>query len=363
MERERETAPASPLPDPILVTGGSGFLGINLIRHLLAHGAREVRSLDLVPFDYPERGDARVRTVVGDVRDREAVRALMAGCRAVVHCAAALPLCDEAEIRSTDVDGARIVAEEAKAAGVRRFVYISSTAVYGIPDHHPIAETDRLEGVGPYGESKIAAEGIVRGLDAPDFAVSVLRPKTFVGPERLGVFALLYDWAHTGHDFPMIGNGRNRYQLLDVEDLCDAIGLCLTHPALDRVRDTYNVGARHFATMREDWQAVLDAAGHRRRVRGTPAWLVIPALRALEALRLSPLYRWVYETAPQDSYVSVEKLRAALGWEPRFSNRDALLRNYAWYVANIDRFRGRSGTTHRVPWKQGILTLIKHLFF
>ena len=350
------------LPAPVLVTGGSGFLGINLIRWLLAHGAGEVRSLDLVAFDYPEKDDPRVRTVVGDVRDREAVRALMAGCRAVVHCAAALPLCSEEEIRSTDVDGARIVAEEAKAAGVARFVYISSTAVYGIPDHHPVREGDRLIGVGPYGESKIVAEGIARGLDAPGFAVSILRPKSFVGPERLGVFALLYDWAYTGHGFPMIGSGRNRYQLLDVEDLCDAIGLCLTHPDASAVRDTYNVGADRFATMREDWQAVLDAAGHGKRVRGTPAWLVIPALRVLEALHLSPLYRWVYETAPCDSFVDVSKIRDRLGWAPRFSNRDALLRNYAWYVANLPRFQGQSGKTHRVPWKQGILSLIKRCF-
>ena len=349
-------------PAPVLVTGGSGFLGINLIRWLLAHGVGEVRSLDLAGFDYPEREDPRVRAVVGDVRDRAAVRALTAGCGAVVHCAAALPLCDEAEIRSTDVGGARVVLEEARAAGVRRFVYISSTAVYGIPDHHPVVEGDRLCGVGPYGESKIEAEGIARGLDAPGFAVSILRPKSFVGPERLGVFALLYDWAYTGHGFPLIGSGRNRYQLLDVEDLCDAIGLCLSHPDVAAVRDTYNVGADRFATMREDWQAVLDAAGHGKRVRGTPAWLVIPTLRVLEALRLSPLYRWVYETAPRDSFVDVGKIRARLGWAPRFSNQEALLRNYAWYVANLPRFRGRSGKTHRVPWKQGILSLIKRCF-
>ncbi len=362
MERLRGIAEGGELPGVVLVTGGSGFLGINLIRWLLARGVREVRSLDLVAFDYPEKDDPRVKTVVGDVRDRGAVRAIVSGCGAVVHTAAALPLCSEEEIRSTDVEGARVVAEEAREAGVRRFVYISSTAVYGIPDHHPIVEADRLIGVGPYGESKIQAEGIVRALDSESFAVCTLRPKSFVGPERLGVFALLYDWAYTGHGFPMIGNGKNRYQLLDVEDLCDAIGLALTHPDLSAVRETYNVGARVFDTMREDWQAVLDAAGHGKRIRGTPAWLVIPALRLLEMLHLSPLYRWVYETAPQDSFVSVEKVCTRLGWSPRFSNRDALLRNYAWYVAHVDRFRGQHGKTHRVPWSQGILAWIKRLF-
>ena len=350
------------LPEPILVTGGSGFLGINLIRWLLAHGARDVRSIDLLPFDYPEATDPRVRTVIGDVRDPEAVATILKGCQSVVHCAAALPLCSEAEILSTDIDGARIVAEASVAAGIQRFVYISSTAVYGIPDHHPLVETDRLEGVGPYGRSKIVAEGIVRNLDSDTFPVCILRPKSFVGPERLGVFALLYDWAYTGHGFPMIGNGKNRYQLLDVEDLCEAIGLALTHPDLTVVRDTYNVGAAVFTTMREEWQAVLDAAGHGKKIRTTPAKLVIAGLKVLEKLHLSPLYAWVYETAAQDSFVSVEKIQTRLGWQPRYSDIDALLRNYAWYIANLDQFRGKSGKTHRVPWKQGILTLIKRCF-
>jgi uncharacterized protein YbjT (DUF2867 family) len=62
------------LPEPILVTGGSGFLGINLIRWLLAHGAPDVRSIDLLPFDYPEATDSRVHTVIGDVRDPVAVK-------------------------------------------------------------------------------------------------------------------------------------------------------------------------------------------------------------------------------------------------------------------------------------------------
>jgi len=90
--------------------------------------------------------------------------------------------------------------------------------------------------------------------------VPVIRPKSFVGPERLGVFALFYDWVADGHGFPMIGSGNNRYQLLDVEDLCDAIYLCATQEA-EKVNDTFNIGAKEFKTMKEDYQAVLDHAG------------------------------------------------------------------------------------------------------
>ncbi len=345
----------------ILITGGSGFLGINLIRALLERGAGEIRSIDLVPFDYPEKSDPRVKTVVGDIRDRAAVRAVMQGVTEVVHTAAALPLYSKEDIFSTDIEGSRIVIEEALAAGVPRFVHISSTAVYGIPDHHPLYEDDRLIGVGPYGESKIKAEEVCAAAREKGMTVSVLRPKSFVGPERLGVFALLYDWAHTGHSFPLIGNGSNRYQLLDVADLCDAIDAALTLPP-EKVNTTFNIGARAFATMKEDYQAVLNAAGFGKRIIGFPAWPAIWALRFLELLHLSPLYKWVYETACEDSFVSIEKAERLLGFNPKYSNQDALLRNYAWYVKNLPGFANASGVTHRVPWKQGILSLLKIFF-
>lgn len=343
----------------VLVTGGAGFLGINLIRHLLK-GDYEPASLDIAEFDYPERD--RIEVIKGDIRNRSLVERVMEGVDFVVHTAAALPLYSPRDIYTTDVVGTRTLLEAAHRHGVERFVHISSTAVYGIPDHHPIHEDDRLEGVGPYGQAKIQAEMICLEYRAKGLVVPIIRPKSFVGPERLGVFDLLYDWAYTGHNFPMIGSGNNRYQLLDVEDLCDAIELCLRLPE-ERVNDTFNIGAKEFTTMKEDFQAVLDAAGHGKRVIGFPVEApAIWALRALDALGLSPLYKWVYETAGKDSFVSIEKAERQLGFSPKYSNKDALLRNYAWYVENRPRFENSSGVSHRVPWSQGAIALLKKVF-
>lgn len=343
----------------VLITGGAGFLGINLVRYLLARDY-EVTSLDLVPFDYPDCR-ARITEVRGDIRNASDVAKAIAGCTHVVHSAAALPLYSAEDIFSTDVTGTRVVLEAAQKANIERFVHISSTAVYGIPDHHPLRETDKLDGVGPYGKAKIDAERVCEEFRAQGMCVPILRPKSFVGPERLGVFALFYDWAREGHGFPMLGNGKNRYQLLDVEDLCDAIFLALTAaPAI--ANDTYNIGAKDFTTMREDFQAVLDEAGHGKRMRGLPSAPAIWTLRALEALKLSPLYKWVYETASKDSFVSIEKAEARLGFAPKFSNKDAMVRNYRWYLENLSKFANQSGVSHRVPWKQGVLRFAKHVF-
>jgi nucleoside-diphosphate-sugar epimerase len=341
-----------------LITGGAGFLGINLARYLLAKGHR-VTSLDIAPFDYPEKN--RVTVLTGDIRDRAAVDRAMQGIDIVVHTAAALPLYSREDIFSTDIDGTRTVLDSAFEHGVERCIQISSTAVYGVPDHHPLYETDQMVGVGPYGEAKIKAEEVCLEYRAKGLCVPIIRPKSFIGPERLGVFALFYDWAKDGRGFPMIGSGKNRYQLLDVEDLCDAIYLTATVDS-DKANDTFNIGAKEFTTMREDYQAVLDYAGYGKKIVPFPEGPVILALKVLEALKLSPLYAWVYETAGKDSFVSIEKAERVLGYAPKYSNKDALIRNYKWYLDNLKSFEGQSGVSHRVPWNQGALKLAK-LFF
>lgn len=345
-------------PTHVMVTGGSGFLGINLIRYLLGRGVA-VTSLDIEPFTYPEKD--RVTAIVGDIREKADVEKALRGVDAVVHCAAALPLYTPQDIYTTDVVGTRIVLESARKARVPRAVHISSTAVYGIPDHHPLLEDDRLDGVGPYGQAKIQAEMIALEERAKGLVVPIIRPKSFIGPERLGVFSLLYDWALDGRNFPMLGRGNNRYQLLDVEDLCAAIWRCLTLPD-GVVNDVFNIGAEQFGTMKSDYLAVLDAAGFGKRIIGIPAMPAILALRLLEKLGVSPLYKWVYETASKDSFVSIDKAKTRLGWSPVYSNKDALLRNFDWYKAHEAQFSQASGISHRVPWKQGALGLAKRLF-
>ena len=342
----------------ILLTGGAGFLGINLARYLLDRD-HEVVSLDIADFAYPERD--RVSEFTGDIRDRALVDRAMEGINFVVHAAAALPLYPADEIYSTDVQGTRNVIESASEHGIQRFIHISSTAVYGIPDQHPLHEDDPRIGVGAYGDAKVQAEDICFGFRDQGMIVPVIRPKSFVGPERLGVFALFYDWAKDGHGFPMLGDGSNRYQLLDVADLCDAIYLCITLDS-ETVNDTFNIGAKEYATMREDYQAVLDYAGFGKQITGLPSEPAIWLLRLLESLQLSPLYKWVYETAAKDSFISIERAEKKLGFQPRYSNIDALIRNYQWYLDNLEDIQQRSGVSHRVPWSQGILKLAKLLF-
>ena len=343
----------------IYITGISGFLSINLVRFLLDHGYSDISGIDLVNFEYPERD--KIEFLQGDIRNKQDLEKSMKGADIVIHTAAALPLYSPEDIYTTDIVGTRNVLEQSLAYGVKRFIHISSTAVYGVPDHHPLYETDKVQGVGPYGEAKVNAEAICEEFRQKGLSVSILRPKSFVGPERLGVFAIFYEWASEGKNFPMIGNGKNRYQLLDVEDLCSAILACITLPT-EITNNTFNIGAAEYMTMKQDYQAVLDKAGFGKKIITFPAKPVIFILKILEILKLSPLYPWIYETASKDSFVSIDKAMEYLNYSPKYSNQQAMIRNYEWYLVNKSSFTGNSGVTHRVPWKQKALKLVKFFF-
>ncbi len=191
-----------------LVTGGSGFLGINLIRDLLDRVQRVV-SLDIAPLDYPDVAD-RVRAIRGDIRDVQAVRAALEGVNIVVHAAAALPLYDPADTFSTEVDGTRVVLEEALRNGAERVIHISSTAVYGISDHPPLLETVPLQGVGPYEEAKVLAEQVCEEYRRKGMCLPILRTKSFIGPERLGGLRFCTNGPGMASIFPSWGGTTTR---------------------------------------------------------------------------------------------------------------------------------------------------------
>ncbi len=310
----------------LLITGGAGFLGFNIANFIHKKG-HQVELLDLA--DYPESDySPEIAKHQCDIRNRGILEKLIRENQynAIVHCAAALPLWREKDIVETNVNGTRNILEFSRKYGVERVVYISSTAVYGVSAKHPIYEHDPLVGAGTYGKSKIKAEQVCDEFREKGYFVPVLRPKTFIGTGRLGIFQILYDWVESGKRIPIIGNGENRYQLLDVDDLVNAIYISLT-ARRENANDTFNVGATSFRSVAEDVGSLCKHAGTGARVMRTPAIPIKAALALFELLGLSPIYKWIYGTADKDSYVSVEKIEKMLGWKPRNTNSEALVRS------------------------------------
>jgi nucleoside-diphosphate-sugar epimerase len=356
----------------IVVTGSAGMLGGNLSRYLAGAG-HDVVGVDVRRPEGAGAGGDGGRHHVGDVRDVPFLTEVLRGAEAVVHCAGALPSYPADEIHSVIVGGTAGVLEAASQAGVPRVVHISSTAVYGLPTVVPTPEDHPRAPVDPYTRAKAEAEEVAEKYRADGMCVPILRPKTFLGAGRMGLFAMLFEWAEEGRNFPIMGRGDVRIQMFAIEDLVAAIALVLAAPP-EIADDTYNLAAAEFGTLRDDFQAVLDAAGHGKRVISLPARPALVVLELLERARLSPVYGRLAHKLLADSYVSIDKARARLGFRPRLSNRDAILRTYAWWRAHraaggpggpapAGRGSGRgSGRTSRDAWRQGALSLAKVFF-
>ncbi len=254
-----------------------------------------------------------------------------------------------------NINGTKNVLEASLKNKIKRLVFISSTAVYGVPKHLPETENSPLDPIGHYGISKVEGEKLCLEYDQLGLEVNIIRPKTFLGIERLGVFELWFEAIFTDKRVYILGSGHNKYQLLSVTDVADAIGKALTCKAHGEI---FNVGAERFGTWRSDLGAVIKNAKSKSKITSIPTFPSQQLLHVLEILRLSPLAAWHYKTMPVDSYVSIKKAQKILKWQPKKSNQELFLESYLWYKMNRANVHGRVGKTHRVGWNFKALNLI-----
>ncbi|MFN7937882.1 MAG: NAD-dependent epimerase/dehydratase family protein [Bryobacteraceae bacterium] len=338
-----------------LITGGSGFLGNLIAKELLKRG-EEVRIADV--WDDPQR-HPRIQFIHCDVRDRAKVREALSGVNIVHHNAAMVPLTKSSKgFLDVNVTGSRTVAEEAAKTGiVGCFVHMSSSAVYGTPADCPITLDTPTNPIEPYGHSKLEGELAVRHV-CKDFHMPliVIRPRTILGPGRLGIFQILFNWIRSNVNVYTIGSGNVPFQFVHAQDLMDAYML-----AVERGKaGIYNVGTDRYGTLRQALENLVQHAGSRSRVRSLPEWLTIHSLQALDAMHLSPLAPWHYLTYHKPFCFDVQHV-LDLGWQPRYSNDDMLQESYDMFLNGaFDQADAKSAfSPHRKKVKESVLWLLK----
>jgi len=245
-----------------LVTGGSGFFGSALVRRLA--GLDSVTVLDL--HDAPDRPEA-VEFVRADIRDAQAVTRACRGMDAVFHCVAMVPLTKDARaFWSVNRDGTRVLLEAAAHAGVAKVVHLSSSAVYGAPAENPVREDSAPAPREEYGRAKLAAERLCKEHGEKGLDVTIIRPRTIMGPGRLGIMQIIFEWVRRGRNLPVLGKGDNLYQFVHAADLADA---CLK-AAQKKGPAEYNIGAAEFDTMRRTLEGLIAHARSSSRVVSLP---------------------------------------------------------------------------------------------
>jgi len=343
------------MTDLHLVTGGSGYFGNLLVARLLAQGEK-VRVFDIL--DAADR-PADVDFLQGDIRDKAAVRKAVEGVSIVHHNVAMVPLAkDKDAFWSVNSAGTLNLLEASRSAGIRKLVYTSSSAVFGIPEQLPVDEYVTPRPAEAYGKAKLAGEEMCWRFADSGLDVSIIRPRTIMGHGRLGIMQILFDWVRQGRNIPVFDGGHNKYQFVHADDLAAACILAARRPG----PRAYNIGAERFGSMRETLQALVDHAKTGSRVRSVPSAPAVAAMQITSTLGLSPLGAYHSLMYGRDMYFDGTRAHEELGWFPRYSNAEMFCESYDWYLEHRDEVLSQHGASHhRSAVKQGVLDLFSRL--
>ncbi len=330
-----------PSPPSLLITGAAGFIGGEMARRFADRG------LSVGAFDLPGRPAAhlehpRISVLEGDVTSsadcEKALRALRPS--AVIHCAALMGVSAPREaFMKVNAGGTQTLAAAAARAGVRRFIYVSSVTVHGMPPRSGIDEDAAIRSIGlPYADSKIAAEEALRRLhERGALAVTILRPGDVYGP-RAGEWVIKLVQALRAGRMILIGGGRGLINLTYVDNLTDAAAACLESPAA--AGQTYLITDGAPVT----WKVYLDRLAAAARtpaprisVPAAAAWPLVIAMEAVFPLlgRRPPLGRMGLRLLTARCTYSIDKARRGLGWQPAVGFEEGMRRVTDWIASEM----------------------------
>ena len=341
----------------VLVTGGSGFFGVPLTRGLIDKNYF-VKVLDRDRSRQTISSSKSFEFILGDIRDKDLLNKSCKGLDYLIHNAAILPISRSKKqiFWDVNVNGTRNVLDAALKNNVKRAIFISSSAPYGIPKEVPITEKTEFNPVCDYGKSKVAAEKVCCEFRKKGLDVVILRPRTIVGEGRLGLFQILYSWIADNKNIYLIGKGDNLFSFLSEKDLFKA---CVLSLEKDCKNQDFNLGTKKYKTVKEDLMDLIKHVKSSSKIVTTPSKPVKMILRILDILNLAPFTTLHYMIPDKDFYFDITKSREILGWNPKSSNLDALKASYSYYLRNRQKIDSNFGTTHSNSVKQKILKILK----
>jgi nucleoside-diphosphate-sugar epimerase len=305
----------------VLVTGASGFVGRAVVARLALDEGTTVRAATRRPAE-PLPPSAH-HAIVGDLATDTDWRAALEDVDAIVHAAARVHVMHDdaadplAEFRRVNVEGTVSLARQAAAAGVRRFVFVSSIKVNGeaTTRGRPFRADDAAAPIDPYGVSKHEAEIALRSISAQTgMEVTVVRPVLVYGPGVRGNFRSMIEWVRRGAPLPL-GGLDNRRSLVALDNLVDLLVTCARHPAA--ANRTFLVSDGDDVSTAELLRRVAQATGRGARLVPVPA----AALRVVGALVGASAQ---VQRLCGDLQVDIGPTRKVLGWEPLVNMADAL---------------------------------------
>jgi len=343
-----------------LVTGGSGFIGSEIVKELINQN-ENIKILDLIEPDEKILKSPNVEFFKGSILDDELLKNIFKDVNYVHHTAALVPLKKAGkDFWNVNVLGTEKLIKKSIENNVSHFSHISSSAVFGNVEKRdcPISkDPENLKPIEIYGRSKMEAENRIKLMiknEKNSTTFSILRPRTVIGTERLGIFEVLYEWINDNKNIFIIGNGDNIFQFVHVKDIVNVSILS----CYKKKNNIYNVGTDKYGTLKECLNNLIKYANSQSKVKPLPIKTSIFLLKILDILQLSPLGPWHYLTYHKDFFYDLDHTKKELDWKPIFSNDQMLKESYNWYLTNKNEL-SNTKSSHKSKIKQGILKVIK----
>jgi 2-alkyl-3-oxoalkanoate reductase len=323
----------SPATGPVCITGVNGFIAGHLAERLAGQGVA-VRGVARRPQAAGWLADQGIEVVAGDLLDAAILQDALAGCRLVVHAAAWTGGSELAPVDAwrTNVEGTANVLAAARAAGVERFVYVSSVAVYGLNRAPLVDESQPTLPVGQlYPDSKITAESEVRAAGLP---YVIVRPASTYGPRGSAWTLGPLDQIRRGR-LVLLGADRGLVTPGFIDNVVDGLLLALGHPAA--VGQTFNLCDDTAVTYRQFYLAYARMLG-RPSLPAVPGWSArlsrsAPAGWARRLLGRQAIGPWTLHFRLNPSQFSIEHARRLLGYRPAVDFDEGMHRTQAWLKA------------------------------
>ena len=318
----------------VAITGVCGFIGRHLARRCLSLGAN-VRGLDTTDSGSFQPNEAEIDVLVGDVTNCDDAKQLCCGADVVIHTAAVVREGGDPELfQRVNVGGTRTVVEAAKAAGVQRFVQISSVMVYGFNFPDQVDESAELRGEGnPYCETKIESERVAIDLHEPGgMEVIVIRCGDVYGPGSMP-WTVRPVQMMKSFQFVLVDGGRGIMNHVFIDNLTDGIILALQS---DHTGEAFNISDGVGTTFREFFGYYSRMIGW-RPLMSLPGFLVRPGIVATNSVfRLLGIPPQVYPDfvnfVSRTNTYSVQKAADKLGYAPSVNLDEGMRRTSQWLV-------------------------------
>lgn len=348
----------------ILITGGAGFLGRHLVEYLLRKDNHEIVIFDKLENHKPENFGRNAVYFKGNILSNNDVRTVFkihGPFLTVYHLASAMPnkAVSDDVLWKTNVSGTSNIVSKSVKNKVRSFIFTSSNVAYGIPRVLPVTEETPLMPLEMYGKSKAQAENdLVRFKK--NINIQILRCPVIAGVGRLGLQAILYEFISENKNVYVLGDGLNKYQFVDVIDVCSALEKASHISGFD----VYNIGADEVMALRNLYQGVIDFAKRSSKIVSLPKTPSLILLSILDKLNISPLGIYQYTMIGRSLYADTKKIKNKLNWKPKKTNLETFIDNYKWYIRNKGNFTEIGEeilSANRSLPKMGVLRLIKML--